>query len=193
MTLKVNHTLHTVWKSMKSRCLNKNNKHYKNYGGRGITVCQEWLDDFYKFVSDMGERPEGYSIDRINNNGNYEPSNCRWANRETQQRNTRVTRKITIEGKEYIVTELAQKYGFKSDTIYKRSLTAKTFEELVNKKRNIYKEGLKLGGKASGAKKREATHCVNGHEFNEKNTSITKQGWRRCKECHRIRQYIRAH
>jgi len=193
MPFKNPHTLYTIWQNMKARCLNPNNKHYANYGGRGIKICNEWINDFNQFVKDMGERPQGYSIDRIDNNGDYTPNNCRWATKETQQRNRRAIRKITIEGIEYLVCELAEKYGFKGDTLVQRAKTAKTFDELVDKNRKVYKEGLALGGKASGAKKQAMTHCKAGHEFTEANTHVSKKNHRKCRECHRIRQYIRTH
>ena len=78
-----------TWQHMKDRCYNSNHVYYDNYGGRGITVCGMWLDSFENFLEDMGERPEGQSIDRINNDGNYEPSNCRWATRKEQYANSR--------------------------------------------------------------------------------------------------------
>ena len=74
--------------SMINRCSNPSNDHYHRYGGRGITVCERWREDFRKFLFDMGNRPgPGYSIDRINNDGNYEPSNCRWATADQQYEN----------------------------------------------------------------------------------------------------------
>jgi hypothetical protein len=76
-----------TWKRMKQRCLNPNNPKYHRYGGRGIQVCQEWVNDFPRFLADMGQRPKGCSIDRINNDGNYEPSNCRWATIDQQAAN----------------------------------------------------------------------------------------------------------
>ena len=74
---------------MKARCYNVNHKNYKYYGQRGVSVCEEWLNDFKKFTEDMGERPFGMSLDRINVNGNYNASNCRWETHSTQCRNTR--------------------------------------------------------------------------------------------------------
>lgn len=74
---------------MKTRCTNPDFTGYQWYGARGITVCQRWLDSFDAFLEDMGERPEGMSIDRINVNGNYEPGNCRWATPKQQRRNAR--------------------------------------------------------------------------------------------------------
>jgi hypothetical protein len=77
------------WAAMRQRCLNPNVKAFKNYGGRGITICERW-QIFENFLADMGERPAGdYSIERINNDGNYEPSNCHWAERAEQSANQR--------------------------------------------------------------------------------------------------------
>ena len=75
------------WKAMKSRCSNPNIPAYKNYGGRGISVCAWWLHSFENFYADMGPRPDSHSIERIDNDGNYEPSNCIWADRATQSKN----------------------------------------------------------------------------------------------------------
>lgn len=76
------------WYNMKARCSNPKATGYENYGGRGITVCKRWLE-FENFLADMGERPDGLTLDRKNNEGNYEPSNCRWATRIEQNNNTR--------------------------------------------------------------------------------------------------------
>jgi hypothetical protein len=82
-----------IWSTMKKRCTNPACKSFKDYGGRGITVCDRWLESFENFLADMGERPgPGYSIDRKDNDGPYSPDNCRWATRTQQNRNSRTAK-----------------------------------------------------------------------------------------------------
>lgn len=79
--------IYSRWRGMKDRCYNPNSKQFHRYGGRGISVCARWRYSFETFLSDMGEPPEGLSLDRINNDGNYEPGNCRWATSAVQRNN----------------------------------------------------------------------------------------------------------
>ena len=88
-------TTYRSWRHMHSRCYNQNVPEHKYYGARGIMVCARW-HDFVNFLTDMGSRPAGLELDRINNNGNYEPSNCRWATRHEQIQNSRLA-KLTVE------------------------------------------------------------------------------------------------
>jgi hypothetical protein len=98
---------YTSWESMRGRCNNPNDDNYNSYGGRGIKVCAEW-DDFNKFESDLGSRPEGTSLDRINPDGDYEPSNCRWATTKEQNRNQRRTLFVTFRGETVRLADLAE-------------------------------------------------------------------------------------
>jgi len=91
---------HNAWRSMKKRCKNKNDPRYEDYGGRGIKVCDRWINSFENFFEDMGYKPsKSHSIERINNDGDYEPSNCIWADVKTQARNKRTSMKILYENK----------------------------------------------------------------------------------------------
>ncbi len=99
-----------IWRAMIGRCQNANSDDYEYYGGRGIRVCERWLD-YVNFLSDMGERPGKMEIDRIDNDGNYEPDNCRWASRTTQNRNSRHARMITYNGKTQCVSAWAEELG----------------------------------------------------------------------------------
>jgi hypothetical protein len=187
MPFKKPHSLYGVWQGMKQRCLNKNNPHYKNYGGRGITVCDRWINDFHIFVSDIGKRPKGFTLDRINNDKGYSPDNCRWATRSEQQLNRRDAVWVTIEGEKYRPSILAKIAGTKQDTIINRANNGYPYNKVISKEYFRDLSGLALGGQASGAKNRAKTHCAKGHRFLPENTRYTKEGWRVCKKCKNIR------
>lgn len=100
-----------AWARAKSRCFNPNDPKFMDYGGRGITMCDEWCNSFSAFYEDMGSKPNGCSIERIDTNGNYEPSNCMWADRYTQARNRRNNICVEIDGAKLVLREVATKFG----------------------------------------------------------------------------------
>lgn len=98
------------WRAMMQRCNYKKAQAYRWYGARGISVCKEW-NDFSVFLRDMGERPPGYSIDRIDPNGNYTPQNCRWASRAVQLNNRRHVKKLTHDGVTMCMSAWSRRLG----------------------------------------------------------------------------------
>jgi hypothetical protein len=113
------------WVEMRRRCYATHRKEYPNYGGRGITVCDRWLESFDNFLADMGPKPEGYTIERVNNNGNYTPENCKWVPRPVQERNKRTNARYNFNGESLLVVEAAEVYGIKAATLYNRINTLK--------------------------------------------------------------------
>lgn len=117
-----NHKLHGVWVMMRQRCNNPENARYEWYGARGIKVCEEWNNSFlafYDWALKNGWK-EGLQIDRIDNSGNYEPSNCRWATREANMNNTRQNHYITYNNRTMTVTEWSKELGIKRGTLQQR-------------------------------------------------------------------------
>ena len=107
------------WEKMKERCMNPRNIRYPRWGGRGIEVCDRWMR-FENFIADMGECPEGYQLDRIDNDGNYEPENCRWASREEQMNNRSCCIYVEYEGRKQTIAQWARERGFKFQTLLQR-------------------------------------------------------------------------
>jgi len=105
---------------MKRRCYLETDPGYSNYGGRGITVCGQWRDDFAQFFKDMGPRPKGCSLDRIDNNQGYSPENCRWASTKQQANNKRTNRPITFKGKTQTITQWAEQLSMDPQTLFRR-------------------------------------------------------------------------
>ena len=116
------HPLYSVWANIKTRCFNRNNSHYERWGGRGITMCNEWKNSFkafYNWAMSNGYQ-EGLTIDRIDNDGNYEPSNCRWVTVKIQNSNKRNVKFITYNGETKLLGEWAQILGIKEKTLWMR-------------------------------------------------------------------------
>ena len=110
-----------VWVGIKTRCYNKERLGYEDYGGRGITVCDKWLQDFKSFYEYVGNKPsQRHSLDRINNNGNYEPGNVRWATAKEQNSNKRTSHLVEINGVTKTVTEWAKEYNLTKSLVYNR-------------------------------------------------------------------------
>lgn len=140
--------LYNIWYNMKRRCLKPDNKDYKNYGSRGITICDEWLADFlnfYNWAINNGYQ-ENLTIERIDVNGNYEPNNCTWVTIQEQLNNQRRNKKIKYNGEDLTLTQWCRKFNLTYSTI-RRRLKTMTFEEAITtpidiKKRNkLYKGG----------------------------------------------------
>lgn len=110
--------------SMKDRCLNRNNPQYHDYGGRGISYCMRW-DSFENFFKDMGFRPKGKTLDRIDNDGNYDPENCKWSTRKEQMLNTRRNKFYEIEGEKLTVSQISEKYKIPKSTLRYRLIDKK--------------------------------------------------------------------
>jgi hypothetical protein len=111
----------TNWRAMKRRCYEPKMLAYKDYGGRGITVCERWRKSFANFVSDMGQRPSlSHTIERLNNDGNYEPGNCIWATRKEQNRNSRHCHMIDHNGGKKPMSVWAEQAGIARDTLKAR-------------------------------------------------------------------------
>lgn len=113
--------VHRCWQSIQQRCHNTSNSNYSKYGGRGIQVCERWRESFEAFLEDMGYPPSPrHSIGRIDNNGDYEPSNCQWETPAQQSQNTRATRLLTHNGKTMCAADWARETGINVITLHKR-------------------------------------------------------------------------
>jgi len=151
-------TEYIAWRSMRQRCYNINHKNYKEYGARGIKICERW-SSFTAFIQDIGLKPsKDMSIDRIDNNGDYSPENCKWSTMTEQCRNRRSNRYITYKGETLTVTEWAVKANLRIGNLFKRldrlgwsiekSLTTPEHDLIVFKGKSMTKAdwGRHLGG-----------------------------------------------
>lgn len=160
-----------IWLGMRARCSNPNITHYARYGGRGIRVCERW-QSFENFLADMGEAPPGHSLDRIDNDGHYEPSNCRWATQQQQMDNTAHARRITINGETKSFRGWARHLGLSVTTLYTRLERGWSLEDAVTR-------GYREGGR----------YCSRGHEYTPENTRLYGTT-RICKACRRMHAEI---
>lgn len=128
--------LYCIWAHMKSRCLDSDGDCYQHYGGRGISICDEWKNSFAAFSkwAHANGYADNLSIDRIDCNGNYEPSNCRWATQKEQLRNTRRTKLITFGGETLCMKDMSKKYGVDPTTLRQRLLRGWSIEDALTKK-----------------------------------------------------------
>ncbi len=133
---RTNSSEYAIWRGIKRRCYNPKNEAFSDYGGRGITMCERWLTSFENFFEDMGERPHGLSINRKNNDGNYEPENCEWATTKEQQNNRRSNRLIEFNGRTQTMSEWATEIGLKHCTLWRRFHNGWSIEKCLTEKLN---------------------------------------------------------
>lgn len=113
-------TTYRCWTAIQQRCHNLNNVGYADYGGRGIRMCDRWRNSFQAFLADMGAKPAGHQIDRIDSDGNYEPDNCRWVTPRVNNRNRRSVRWIEFEGRTQTLTDWAAELGISAGALFQR-------------------------------------------------------------------------
>lgn len=148
---------YSVWSSMKTRCLNPKTRQYADYGGRGITICPEWLNDFAQFLADMGPRPENtrtreWSLERRDNDGPYCPANCYWATRWQQDNNKRTSRVLEFRGRRLTATQWARELGWSRALICGRLALGWSIERtLTTPPRRRHVPALEISGGQSPA------------------------------------------
>lgn len=164
-----------AWIECKRRCLNPTRTAYENYGGRGIKVCRRWLDSFRNFYRDMGKRPSlRHSIHRIDNDGDYKPSNCKWATQKEQCRNKRGTLWVEYQGNRITIAELAERFGLSYSRVKDRIQKCGYSIE-----KSILREDMTKPWDYE-------THCKNGHLICAENTYLyAKNGLKKrsCRSC----------
>jgi hypothetical protein len=139
--------VYSVWAAMHQRCYNKRAMHFARYGGRGIKVCARWRS-VWAFLEDMGHPPEGCSIDRINNDGDYELSNCRWATQEQQNENTSRNKYVEYNGKCKTIKQWAKEYDLQPRRVSERLRRGWSIEKTLTTPAPIgYEEGRRMQNK----------------------------------------------
>lgn len=181
----VSHPLYSTWRGILSRCSNPNVHNFRNYGGRGIGVCERWKN-FANFVADVGDKPTPFhTIDRRDPDGDYGPDNCLWATKTRQARNQRRTTTVTIDGVTYTAPDLAEQTGLSTQTIIARIRRGlHTIAELTApawSSRTPTPPSPKVLARLAAIRSR--THCKRGHEFTEATSFIDTNGSRVCRTC----------
>lgn len=167
-----------VWCKIKARCCNPNDIGYENYGGRGIKICDRWLHSFADFIQDLGERPSNdHSIDRVDVNGDYEPSNCRWALPDVQHNNKRNSVLLEWNGLKLTPAQWGRKLNIRAGVIRDRIQRGWSISKALS-------EPVKLNSNETALR----TCCGNGHPYPE-NPTRRSNGSRACAQCDR--QYCR--
>tara|TARA_R110000868_G_C10670154_1_gene746562 strand:- start:79 stop:660 length:582 start_codon:yes stop_codon:yes gene_type:complete len=180
--------VYRVWLQMRARCNNPGAEHYNRYGGRGIKVCTRW-DDFMAFKEDMGKRPKGFTIERIDNSKGYGPDNCKWASRKEQSNNRDCNVRITYKGMTKTAMQWAEETGLHYNTINGRLALGWKPRKIFSEYKQTNLTGLAIGGLANALRQQARTHCKHGHEFTPDNTgsqtSAKGTPSRYCKACRR--------
>jgi hypothetical protein len=163
-----NYPTYRSWAQMIQRTTNPNNGRWEDYGGRGISVCERWRS-FIAFLSDMGERPDGTQLDRVDNNASYSPENCRWATRSQQQNNRRNNRLISFNGETRSATEWSRLLGFPRGLITTRLKSGWSVEAILS----------------TPVQKGPKPFCPSGHPMSGTNLRFSSTGTRQCVICRR--------
>jgi hypothetical protein len=122
---------------MKSRCYNPNNKGYPRYGGRGIAICDRWRNSFDNFYIDMGDRPNGMTLERMDNDSDYKPGNCKWATHATQSLNKRNNIWLTYRGRRRVIADWAKMRGIGKSTIRERIRRGLSIQKILSRRKRI--------------------------------------------------------
>jgi len=172
-----NAQVYMAWRAMIDRCYNPKNYSYRNYGKRGINVCQEWVESVERFAADMGTRPSGGTLERKNNNGNYEPANCCWKKMKEQANNKRTNVRISFNGKTQTISQWRDELGFGDMLINQRLERGWSIEDALTV--------------IPGTRQKQL--CSNGHKFVDGSFYIHKKIkngvihiHRKCKACAKI-------
>lgn len=173
--------LYRVWRAMINRCHNPNQVSWPNYGGRGIVVCERWRSSFANFISDMGERPLGASLERLDNDRGYEPANVVWASKSEQDANKRSNRLLPFRGDMVPLFVVAKTTGIPCDRLRARLALGYRLETAIAAD---FVEQARLRAAIKRASV-ERTHCVNGHALTTENTYLysAAKPVKCCKQC----------